>query len=642
MNKFWKSTIVYFIAIFALELIYKTQVLGVFINDGLFFTMLFSLLYASIISFIVSVVPKKVSTPLMITIMSIVTVIFIGEALFTYIIGSTFSVYSLNLAGQALDFTKIIMNSVIEKWFVMILFLIPLVLLIILRKKFIYYEDIKTSWKTIIICILIYIVTGFSLFLDKTGVYSAYNLYNNTHAPTIMVNKLGLLTEFRIDIERWALGFEEKPIIEKKNTKEKIIEIPEKDKNRIEYNKLDLSFDSVDENTKNYLMNRPASAKNDYTGIFEGKNLIYILAEGFNEIAVDKTLTPTLYKLVNNGFVFTNYYSPVFMSTTGGEFQFTTSLIPTQKSLNEWKKPTANFTYSIGNVFNKLGYHVHAFHDWTYTYYRRNITMKTLGFDNYVGCKNGLEKKMNCNIWPPSDIEMIDSTINDYINEDHFAVYYVTVSGHAEYNFMGNNIAAKNKSLVKDLEYSDALKAYLATQIELDRALEKLLQHLMEKGKLNDTVIVLSGDHYPYTLSVDQMNERSNYDKDIVFEVNKSNLILYNSATQSETINKLACSVDVLPTILNMFNVKYDSRLLIGTDIMSEHDSLVIFNDFSWISEKGRYSTRTGKFIPNEETEVEEDYVSKINREVKNRINVSDNIVLNNYYEKILKEEANN
>lgn len=642
MNKFWKSTIVYFIAIFALELIYKTQVLGVFINDGLFFTMLFSLLYASIISFIVSVVPKKASTPLMITIMSIVTVIFIGEALFTYIIGSTFSVYSLNLAGQALDFTKIIMNSIIEKWFVMILFLIPLVLLIILRKKFIYYEDIKTSWKTITICILIYIVTGFSLFLDKTGVYSAYNLYNNTHAPTIMVNKLGLLTEFRIDIERWALGFEEKPIIEKKNTKEKIIEIPEKDKNRIEYNKLDLSFDSVDENTKNYLMNRPASAKNDYTGIFEGKNLIYILAEGFNEIAVDKTLTPTLYKLVNNGFVFTNYYSPVFMSTTGGEFQFTTSLIPTQKSLNEWKKPTANFTYSIGNVFNKLGYHVHAFHDWTYTYYRRNITMKTLGFDNYVGCKNGLEKKMNCNIWPPSDIEMIDSTINDYINEDHFAVYYVTVSGHAEYNFMGNNIAAKNKSLVKDLEYSDALKAYLATQIELDRALEKLLQHLREKGKLDDTVIVLSGDHYPYTLSVDQMNERSNYDKDIVFEVNKSNLILYNSATPSKTINKLACSVDVLPTILNMFNVKYDSRLLIGTDIMSEHDSLVIFNDFSWISEKGRYSTRTGKFIPNEETEVEEDYVSKINREVKNRINVSDSIVSNNYYEKILKEEANN
>ena len=85
-----------------------------------------------------------------------------------------------------------------------------------------------------------------------------------------------------------------------------------------------------------------------------------------------------------------------------------------------------------------------------------------------------------------------------------------------------------------------------------------------------------------------------------------------------------------------MFNVEYDSRLLMGTDIMSEHDSLVVFNDFSWISDKGRYSTRTGRFTPNEGVEIEEDYVSKMNREVRNRANISDSIVANNYYEKIL------
>ena len=96
------------------------------------------------------------------------------------------------------------------------------------------------------------------------------------------------------------------------------------------------------------------------------------------------------------------------------------------------------------------------------------------------------------------------------------------------------------------------------------------------------------------------------------------------------------------PTILNMFNIEYDSRLLIGRDIMSEHESLVVFNDFSWISEKGRYSTRTGKFTPNDGVEIEEDYVARINREVRNRINASNSIVSNNYYEKILAEEANN
>ena len=636
MKKFLKSTIILFIAIFTLELIFKTQVIGVFLNDGLLFTALFSLLYASILSFIVGIVPKKSGIPVMITMMSIITVIFMGEALFTYIIGSIFSIYSLNLAGQAFDFSKIILNTIVDRWLVMLLFLTPLILLIIFRKKIVYHDEAKVSWKKAVVCILLYIIAGLSLFLDRKDIYSAYNLYNNTHAPSVMVNKLGVLTEFRIDIERWALGFEEKALTGDDESSSDTSDNRVEEVKQIEYNQLDLTFDGVDENTKSYLMNRPVSNKNDYTGIFEGKNIIYILAEGFNEIAVDETLTPTLHKLVNEGFVFTNYYSPVFMSTTGGEFQFTTSLIPTQKNLNEWKKPSAQFNYAIGNVFKKKNYGVYAFHDWTYTYYKRNVTMQTLGFDNYLGCRNGLESRMNCKIWPPSDIEMIDATVNDYINDDQFAVYYVTVSGHSEYNFFGNNMAGKNKALVKDLEYSDGIKAYLATQIELDRALERLLQILEENGKLDDTVIVLSGDHYPYTLSVDQMNERSNYTKDLVFEVNKSNLVLYNSATPSETIDKLACSVDVLPTILNMFNIEYDSRLLIGTDIMSEHDSLVIFNDFSWISEKGRYSTRTGRFTPNEGVEVEEDYVSRINREVRNRINASNSIVSNNYYEKIL------
>ena len=633
MKKYIKSLLIYFLAIFALELIYKTQVIGVLFNNGLFYAGLFSLLYASIVTFIVSVVPKKISNAVMIILMTIITLIFMSEAVFTYIIGSTFSVYSLNLAGQALDFYSVIVHTLMEKWLVMVLFLIPLIALIIFRKKFVYYKGIKNGWRTIIICIILYIIAGLSLFLDKKAVYSAYNLYNNTHAPSIMVNKLGLLTEFRLDIERYVLGFEEKTTVDDNVSGQPVNEPEEK---RVEYNKLDLSFDSLDENTKSYLMNRSVTAKNDYTGIFEGKNLIYILAEGFNEIAVDEELTPTLYKLVNNGFVFSNYYSPVFMSTTGGEFQFSTSLIPTQKNLSDWKNGKTTFSYAVGNVFNELDYSVYAFHDWTYTYYKRNVTMKTLGYDNYVGCRNGLEKEMNCKIWPPSDIEMIDATIDDYINDEHFAVYYITVSGHAEYNFIGNNMAVKNKSAVNDLEYSEGIRAYLATQIELDKALEKLLQYLEEYNRLDDTVIVLSGDHYPYTLSVDQMNEISSYTKDLVFEVNKSNLILYNSATPSERIDKLACSVDVLPTILNMFNVPYDSRLLMGSDIMSEHESLVIFNDYSWISEKGRYSTRTGKFAPIDGTEVDEEYVAKMNREVRNRVNASGSIVANNYYEKIL------
>ena len=78
------------------------------------------------------------------------------------------------------------------------------------------------------------------------------------------------------------------------------------------------------------------------------------------------------------------------------------------------------------------------------------------------------------------------------------------------------------------MPYSKPVKAYLATQMELDRALELLIQKLEEKGILEDTVIALVGDHYPYTLSIDQINEVSTYPRDSIVEVNRSNFILWN------------------------------------------------------------------------------------------------------------------
>ena len=69
--------------------------------------------------------------------------------------------------------------------------------------------------------------------------------------------------------------------------------------------------------------------------------------------------------------MFNNYYSPVFLSTTGGEFQATTGLIPTQEILRSWKGKTPTISYALGHQFNKLGYNVNAYHNWTYSYYER-------------------------------------------------------------------------------------------------------------------------------------------------------------------------------------------------------------------------------------------------------------------------------
>ena len=220
--------------------------------------------------------------------------------------------------------------------------------------------------------------------------------------------------------------------------------------------------------------------RNEYTGIFKGKNLIYITAEGFDKIAVNKELTPTLYKLVNNGFVFENYYQPLFsVSTSDGEYMVMNSLIPKEGVWSFYRSSNIYMPFGLGNVFKREGYSpVNAYHDHTYTYYSRDESHPNLGFDKYVGCGNGLEKLMNCKVWPESDIEMIDATINDYIDSDKFMTYYMTVSGHLNYTFTGNSMSYKNRELVKDLSYSEHIKAYLAANIELDRALEKLLIYL--------------------------------------------------------------------------------------------------------------------------------------------------------------------
>lgn len=634
MKKFLKLFLVYFLAIFYLECVYKAAVFNIWLDVGFLYTGLFSVIYALLLTSLTSLIPEKVSRHLMFIVFIIITIIFIGEAMFTFIFGSTFSIYSVNLANQAFDFRKILYTALLEHWYVILLFLVPVVLFGIFKKKFIFHDNLKKTIGYFIITILVYLITLLVLRFNKKDTYSAYSLYFESHAPTIMVTKLGLLTEFRLDIFRYLTNFESKISVDYENSGElRPSAIPEK---KIEYNKLDIDFEAVPGNISDYLKNKPATNKNDYTGIFEGKNLIYILAEGFNSIAVHEDITPTLYKLVNTGLVFKNYYAPVFLSTTGGEFQFSTGLIPTQRNLTDWKRGTATFPYAVGNVFNNLGYKTYAFHDWTYTYYARQKTMPTLGYSTYVGCSNGMEKRMNCKIWPPSDEEMIRGTVDDYINDEKFAVHYITVSGHAEYNFFGNNMAARNKKAVAGLPYSDAIKAYLATQIELDKALKLLLEKLEEANRLDDTVIVLSGDHYPYSLSVNQINEISDYERDGTFEINRSNLILYNTSLENTEIEKLACSIDILPTLLNMFGYKYDSRLFLGNDIMSEHDSLVVFNDNSWISDLGRYNAKTGKFIPNESVEVEDGYVARMNREVQNRISISNSIVNTNYYKKIL------
>lgn len=620
------NLIIYFIfLILYLELIYKHFILHNVLSYHTLLIVLFSTSFAVLFTLLSSLGKPKTNRIISIILSIFITLIYISQYVYYKFYNSIYSVFSVIKGTEQVfgGFFSSILIMIKNNILVIIIMLLPLILFIILGKKIFNYN--KSKLNNIILSIafiILFLVKSLIIIFSNNGMYSLHRLYFETHAPMLLINKTGLLSMEVMDVERFIFGFDEKFEISKETSKE----IDE-----IEYNIIDINFDELIENETNedviklheYFKNAQPTNKNEYTGIFEGKNLIYITAEGFDTIAVDKELTPTLYKLVNNSFIFKNYYQPLYsISTSDGEYMALNGLLPKEGVWSFYRSSFIDMPYGLGNVFKKMGYkEINAYHDHTYKFYDRNLSHPNLGFD-YKGCGNGLEKLINCNIWPESDLEMINATIDDYIDSDSFVTYYMTVSGHLNYTFKDNSMSYKNKDLVSDLPYSEHVKAYLAANIELDRALNALITELENKGKLDDTVIVLSPDHYPYGLTKSELNEISEKDRNDKFENFHTSLIIYNSGmTENVIVDKYVSSIDLLPTIYNLFGIEYDSRLLIGNDALSDSEGLVILSDRSWINENASYNSMTETYTKFKD--VDEDYLNKINEEVYKRFTVS-------------------
>lgn len=620
------NLIIYFIfLILYLELIYKHFILHNVLSYHTLLIVLFSTSFAVLFTLLSSLGKPKTNRMISIILSIFITLIYISQYVYYKFYNSIYSVFSVIKGTEQVfgGFFSSILIMIKNNILVIIIMLLPLILFIILGKKIFNYN--KSKLNNIILSIafiILFLVKSLIIIFSNNGMYSLHRLYFETHAPMLLINKTGLLSMEVMDVERFIFGFDEKFEISKETSRE----IDE-----IEYNIIDINFDELIENETNedviklheYFKNAQPTNKNEYTGIFEGKNLIYITAEGFDTIAVDKELTPTLYKLVNNSFIFKNYYQPLYsISTSDGEYMALNGLLPKEGVWSFYRSSFIDMPYGLGNVFKKMGYkEINAYHDHTYKFYDRNLSHPNLGFD-YKGCGNGLEKLINCNIWPESDLEMINATIDDYIDSDSFVTYYMTVSGHLNYTFKDNSMSYKNKDLVSDLPYSEHVKAYLAANIELDRALNALITELENKGKLDDTVIVLSPDHYPYGLTKSELNEISEKDRNDKFENFHTSLIIYNSGmTENVIVDKYVSSIDLLPTIYNLFGIEYDSRLLIGNDALSDSEGLVILSDRSWINENASYNSMTETYTKFKD--VDEEYLNKINEEVYKRFTVS-------------------
>lgn len=639
----YKRYLLNILYIFLIEIVFNIALFNK-ITYYFFYILLFSILTGTIISLITGFLNESVNKISNIVINSVITLIFIAQLIHYRFYQSIFSIYSLINGAQVFGFMSAIGKIMLHNTEYIIFLLFPLFFFIVLGLNISFKKYTKKELLILIGIIPISLLLSILVLnTDKDKNYNAKDLYYNTHAPTISTQKLGLLTTMRLDLKRAIFGFTDKIMLEDKE-----IEEVNKSENKKEYNILNIDFDKLIEEEDNdkirslhkYFKSVTPTEKNKYSGMFKDKNLIVITAEAFSPIAIDKELTPTLYKMYTEGFSFSNFYTPIFyVSTSDGEYVSLTSLLPKEGvwSFQESSKISLPFVY--GNILKDYGYSANAYHNGRYNYYKRNLSHPNMGY-KYVGCGNGLEKKINCKIWPQSDLEMINATIDDYIENEKFLAYYMSISGHLNYTYNGNMMSTKNRDKVKNLKYSEAIQAYLATNIELDKALESLINNLKEKGKLDDTVIVISADHYPYGLTINEMKERATYINDEKFDIHKNNLIIWNSQIKTPIkIDKYASSLDILPTVLNLLGVEYDSRLLMGTDILSNSEGLVIFNDRSWITKYGKYDAIKGKFTEYINLEEKQKYIDEINEIVKNKFNASRLILETNYYKYIKTEE---
>ena len=392
--------------------------------------------------------------------------------------------------------------------------------------------------------------------------------------------------------------------------------------------------------------------------MFEGKNLILITAEAFSPYVISEELTPTLYRLTHEGFVFNNYYQPNWtQSTSGGEFAVMTGIIP-----NWFGNLTAfnasadkNMATALGWQFRELGYNVPAWHDNEYTYYNRDETHPNLGYD-YQGIGNGLV--LATNQWPNSDLEMMQATVDGYIsdyveNGTPFHAYYMTVSGHCNYNWGGNAMARKHQAEAQAAypDASETVQAYIACNLELEAAMTYLVEQLEEAGIADDTLIVLTADHYPYQMSagdVDYYNELRGFtDTERDTSRYRNTLIMWSAAIEEPVEVDTPCSsIDIVPTLCNLFGLDYDSRLYSGRDVFAtnyEADQastcmpLVIFANTgfgnSWITAAGTYEASTGTFTPNEGITVDDNYVSLVSQLVQAKYTYAKQMIQQDYYQ---------
>lgn len=621
------------ISLLCLEVFFKILSFDSFFDIELVRILLFSITTSLIISFIATLFKPVVAKTISCFIIFVFGLYDLLQLSFKSFMGNFMSLSMLGGGGEVDRISNEVgtfITSIKPQFYLCFLPFIIVIILFIWKKKWFSYE--KPNWYSLI-CIPIILVIHFGSLLTlnitpQNQIKTNKELYKAPTLIDVSLKEFGSHRFFIRDFIYFLNGEKTHAVID--------IEKPEEEE-PTDYSRfiddtnwlsiIENENDKVIKNLHEYYRNQTITEKNEYTGIFKDKNMILIMVEALDLSAIDEELTPTLYRLTKEGWYFDNYYAPKFSCTTGeSEFIAETSIIPSNSVCTPYTYVNNNYATSIFNLFGKSGYTPTSYHSWTDNYYPRTKLHKNMGSTFYNA------DKLNINTsgaWP-SDVELMKKSYNIFSQDEKYFSFIITVSMHFSYDF-DDATTRKNWNKVKDLDTGIPMKRYLAKAIEFDESLKYLLDTLEKEGTLDDTVIAIFGDHHPYNLKFDYLNERSNVDRNADLNEDLMPFIIYNSTVEPKVVSKTASTFDILPTLANLFDLNYDPRYYTGKDIFSDEETIAIFPTGSWVTDKAVYFASKNTFKLKDDT-VDEDYIEKTNKIVSNKFTASDNTLKKDYF----------
>ena len=654
-NKIFKNYLILAVSLFSIELIFK-KVESMPINN---WSTLRIFIGISIISLILSVImsfcKKWISNIIMFLTILIASIYALLQAGFQNYLGVYISINTSSQLGAVKEYVRDYLASFNNMFY---LILVPIIVLslctiistiVIKNKKVVLHtkrENIMARGVALVLAFTLSIFYYYSLsanfMQNEIQLLKTKELFRNPSNPNIAVNQFGVATFGVLDVKTAMFPASEVTKLEKfknKNEGQIITDysriIDDYSWNKVAENETDMNY----KNLNAYFMSRRITPKNEYTGMFEGKNLIVIMLESVNNIILDEEYYPNFAKIYKNGWYWDNAFSPRNSCSTGNnEMSGMISLYSVYRTCtaNEYKENI--YDESIFALFNNKNYTTTSYHDYTEKYYYRSTIHENMRSGKYYGVEDlQIPYDTQYREWP-SDVLLMDKSSEIFTQDSPFMAWITTVSPHQPY-YTDSELSLKYYDLFKDTDYSDDVKRYMSKLKVLDDSLGELLDILEDKGILDDTVLVMYADHYPYGLSTDDLSKVFGYDVYEGNEVDRTPFVIYNPSLEPRVFSEYTTYMNLLPTVANLFNLDYDPRYYIGTDLLSEeYKNIAIHADGSWETPIGAYDAANGSISYKGSATYSNEEIIEINTDVSNMIKYSNLAITSNYFEHLFTE----